>query len=364
MRSMLGMLALAAATAACGFGAHDGDAGDPGVDATDTTGSGPRVISSVPADTTTNVPLDERLTATFSEAMDPSTLTGATFTLHSDHDVVAGSVSSTSTSATFEPSGELAPSTTYVATITIGATNTAAIAMAAPFSWTFQTGTNTTALGAGIDLGTAGTFVLLGKTGITNLPTSVIVGDIGVSPVTSTAITGFALTPDVSTQFATTPEVTGKVYAADLTSPTAAKLTVAIGDMQTAFTVAAGRAPDVTELGAGTIGSITLPPGVYKWSSSLLIPTAVTLDGSATDVWIFQIAQDLSLYSNIVLSSGASARHVFWQVSGAVVVHTGAHLEGTVLSQTAAILDTGATLHGRLLAQTLVTIRGATITLP
>jgi hypothetical protein len=230
--------------------------------------------------------------------------------------------------------------------------------------WSFQTGTTTSVIGNPVDLGTAGDFVLLGMSGITNVPTSIIVGNIGVSPIDSTAVTGFPLTPDASNQFSMTPQVTGRVYAADFATPTPDKLTVAINDMHTAFTAAAGRAPDVTELGAGTIGSVTLAPGVYKWSSALLIPTSVTLSGTATDVWIFQIAQDLTLSSNIVLAGAASPNNIFWQVSGEVIVNTGAHLEGNVLSQTATLLDTGASLHGRLLAQTLVTVRGAMITVP
>ncbi len=87
-----------------------------------------------------------------------------------------------------------------------------------------------------VDLGTAGNFVLLGKSGITNVPTSRIVGDLGVSPITSTAVTGFPLTPDSSNQFATTPEVTGRIYAADYAPPTPANMTAAISDMETAFT--------------------------------------------------------------------------------------------------------------------------------
>ena len=238
--------------------------------------------------------------------------------------------------------------------------------MIAPYIWTFETGTTTTATGVAVNLGTAGNFVLLGKSGITNVPTSLIVGDLGVSPITSTAITGFPLTPDASNQFSTTPEVTGRVYAADYAPPTPANMTTAISDMETAFTAAAGRAPDVTELGAGMIGTVTLAPGVYKWSTALLIPTNVTLSGSPTDVWIFQIAQDLTLGSGvrIFLAGGALPKNIFWQVSGQLVVNTGAHLEGNVLSQTAATLDTGSSLNGRLLAQTLVTIRGSTITRP
>ena len=89
--------------------------------------------------------------------------------------------------------------------------------------------------------------------------------------------------------------MTGKVYAADYGVPTPSKLTTAIADMGLAFTDAAGRAPHVTELGSGNIGGMTLAPGVYKWGTGLLIPTDLTLDGDATAVWIFQVAQNLAV---------------------------------------------------------------------
>ena len=118
--------------------------------------------------------------------------------------------------------------------------------------------------------------------------------------------------------FSTSTQVTGKVYAADYAAPTPSNLTTAVGDMELAFTDAAGRAPDVTELGAGNIGGMTLAPGVYKWGTGLLIPTDVTLNGSATDVWIFQIAQDLTVAAARRSSStgGALPKNVFWQVAG------------------------------------------------
>jgi hypothetical protein len=366
MRSNLSILGacLLASAAACGDnGAAIGGAQDANV-GSDATGSGPRVISSIPDNNASSVPLNELLGATFSEPMDRATLSTNTFKLSSPQGAVAGTVISTSTTVTFEPTAQLAPNTLYTATITVGATSTSAVALGSPHVWSFQTGTMTSVIGNPVDLGTASNFVLLGMSGITNVPTSIIVGNIGVSPIDSTAVTGLPLTPDASNQFSLTPQVTGRVYASNFAAPTPDMLTAAIGDMHTAFTAAAGRAPDVTELGAGTIGSVTLVPGVYKWSSALQIPTSVTLSGSATDVWIFQIAQDLTLSSNIVLAGEASPNNIFWQVSGEVIVNTGAHLEGTVLSQTATTLDTGASLHGRLLAQTLVTVRGAMITIP
>jgi hypothetical protein len=136
--------------------------------------------------------------------------------------------------------------------------------------------------------------------------------------------------------------------------------------MELAYTDAAGRAPAVTELGAGDIGGMTLAAGVYKWGTGLLIPTDVTLTGSATDVWIFQIAQDLTMNSGakILLAGGALPKNVFWQVAGAVDLGTTAHCEGVILTQTAATLRTGATINGRLLAQTAVTIDGSTVVKP
>ncbi len=136
--------------------------------------------------------------------------------------------------------------------------------------------------------------------------------------------------------------------------------------MERAFTDAGGRAPDETELGAGNIGGMTLEPGVYKWGTGLLIPTDVTLSGSATDVWIFQIAQDLTVESGarVLLSGGAQADNIFWQVSGLVDIGTTAHVEGNVVTSTSLSMRTGATLNGRLLAQTAVVLDGGTVTLP
>jgi hypothetical protein len=217
-----------------------------------------------------------------------------------------------------------------------------------------------------VNLGAAGGYVILAKSAITTVPTSAVTGNVGLSPAAASFITGFALTMDASNVFSTSPQVTGKVYAADYAPPTPSNLTAAVGDMQTAFTDAAGRAPGHTELGAGDIGGMTLAPGVYKWGTGLLIPTDVTLNGSSSDVWIFQVAQNLTMASaaNVHLTGGAVSRNVFWQVSGAVALGTTAHLEGVVLSQTAITLATGASVNGRLLAQTAVTIDGSTVVEP
>ena len=217
-----------------------------------------------------------------------------------------------------------------------------------------------------VKLGLAGSFAILSKSGISTVPPSVITGDIGVSPAAATYMTGFSLTANSTNVFSTSPQVIGRAYAANYASPTPSNLTTAIGDMQTAFTDAAGRAPNVTELGAGNIGGMTLPRGVYKWGTGLLIPTNVTLIGSATDVWIFQVAQTLTMSNatKIILTGGALAKNVFWQVSGVVALGTTAHFEGIVLGQTAITLQTGASIRGRLLAQTAVTLDSSTVTQP
>jgi hypothetical protein len=221
-----------------------------------------------------------------------------------------------------------------------------------------------------VDLGSAGNFAILAKSGITNVPTSAIVGDIGVSPITYAAITGFTLTPvvpDGSNTFSTSAQVTGKVYAADYAVPTPAEMTAAVLDMEAAYTEAAGRTlPDFTELGTGNIGGLTLAPGLYKWSSCVTIPTDVTLSGGPDDVWIFQIAGtlDISSATSVILSGGAQAKNIFWAVAGVVALGTTSEFNGNILAKTNITMNTGATLNGRALAQTSVTLIANTITVP
>jgi hypothetical protein len=217
---------------------------------------------------------------------------------------------------------------------------------------------------APVVLGTAGNYVILAKSAVSNVPTSAITGNIGLSPAAASFITGFALTLDASRVFSTSAQVTGNIYAADYAVPTPANLTTAVGKMQAAYTDAAGRTnPDHTELAAGNIGGLTLPPGLYKWSNTVTIPTNVTLQGGPNDTWIFQIGGGLTVASaaQVILAGGALAANVVWESFGVVDIGTTAHLEGEVLSQTSITLHTGATVNGRLLAQTAVTLAGNTV---
>jgi hypothetical protein len=217
----------------------------------------------------------------------------------------------------------------------------------------------------------AGNFVILAKSGISTTGTTHITGDIGLSPAAATYITGFGLIRDSSGTYSTSDPsslVIGKVYAADYAVPTPAKMTAAVSDMETAYTDAAGRTlPDHTELYAGDVTGKTLTPGLYKWGTGVLISAGgVTLSGGANDVWIFQIAQNLTVANAaiVTLSGGAQARNIFWQVAGKTILGTTSQFKGIILCQTLIEIQTGATLTGRALAQTAVTLDANAITAP
>jgi hypothetical protein len=206
---------------------------------------------------------------------------------------------------------------------------------------------------APVNLGRAGAFVILSKSGITDVPASDVTGNIGTSPITGAADT------------VTCAEVTGKIFSVDFAGPAPcsikapSKLSTAVDNMQTAYTDAAGRPAKTTELGAGEIGGLTLSPGVYRWSTDVLISKNVTLKGGLNEVWIFQISKNLLLASGkaVVLRGNARAKNIFWQVAGKTTLSTTSHLEGTVLCKTLIALKTGASVDGRLFSQTAVTLQ-------
>ncbi|MFT5250454.1 MAG: 6,7-dimethyl-8-ribityllumazine synthase, partial [bacterium] len=214
----------------------------------------------------------------------------------------------------------------------------------------------------GVNLGEAKSFAILSKSGITNVPPSNIIGNVGTSPITGAAL------------LLTCPEVYGTIYTVDPAGPLPCRvtdaplLTTSVLDMQAAYTDAAGRPSDVLNLGAGVIGGNTLAPGVYKWNSTLVIASDIILAGGDKDddVWIFQVAGTFNMSSaaKINLSGGAQAKNIFWQVSGAVTLGTTSHFQGTLLGATSIAVQTGATGQGRLLAQTAVTLQMNTFILP
>ena len=215
-----------------------------------------------------------------------------------------------------------------------------------------------------VNLGTAEQFAILTKSGITTTGTTDVTGNMGASPIAAGAITGFALTMAVGNTHSTSSLVTGNVMAADYTSPTPGDMTTAISNMETAYTDAAGRSGEVTlNLGAGNIQGETLTPGLYNWGTGVGFTSSLTFSGTSTDIWILQIAQDVTVGAGaiVTLEGGARANNIFWQVAGQVVAGAGAHLEGVFLVATGIVFETGSSLNGAALSQTAVTLDAATI---
>ena len=332
----------------------------------------PTVSSAKPADAAIDFALNGNVIVNFSEALDSATLNTSTFKLSAGGTAVSGVVSYSNKVATFNPNSNLTASTVYTATLTTAITDHAVPAnpLAANAVWSFTTGTTISFGPPAVNLRTAGDFVVLTKTGITNVPTSAITGNIGASPITAAAI-------DV-----TCSEMSGTIFGADAAYTGSGAITCfagvaadntlvanAILDMGIAYTDAAGRAiPDFIELGAGDISGLTLTPGLYKWGTGVLISTDVTLSGGPNDVWIFQVSGNITQAngSSIKLAGGALAKNIFWQVGGGVGVAIGttAVFEGVILAEKAINLNTGATVNGRLLSQTEVTLIMNTVTQP
>jgi len=221
-----------------------------------------------------------------------------------------------------------------------------------------------------VPLLTSANYAVLAKSGITNTGTSnigsvVSPGNLGVSPIASTAITGFALSLDSGGTFATSAQVHGggKVYAANYTAPTPATLTQAVLDMQAAYTNAAGRAPNFTEYHAGLLNGDVLTPGVYKWSTGVAISGSITLLGDSSSVFIFEIAGVLSLAAaqSIILSGGVLPQNVFWQVAGNTAIGAASNFYGIILCATDITLGANAVMFGQCLSQTAVNFNAVTL---
>lgn len=217
-----------------------------------------------------------------------------------------------------------------------------------------------------ISLGASGGFVVLAASLISSIPTSAIEGNVGLSPAAGSEITGL-----------TSDEVDGFIYTVDETGPAgsimdAELLTAAQGDLTTAYNDAAARTPvpegDFLNPGSGDIGGMTLVSGLYKFTNSASITEEdLTLTGGDTEVWIFQIASDLNVGSGIsvILSGGARAANIFWQVSTSATLGTTSNFKGTILADQSISLATNATVEGRLLARiAAITLDAVEVTHP
>jgi hypothetical protein len=226
-----------------------------------------------------------------------------------------------------------------------------------------------------VELLSAGNFAILAKTGISTVPDSAITGDIAVSPIDSTAMTGFSFAKDLGEDYSTSVQIAGKAYAADYTAPIPSLLTTAVSAMEAAYTNAAGRTnTDAAKknLGGGLLGgafggaTTPLTTGVYTFGTDISVSSDIHFSGSATDVFIIQTTGNLVQAANInvILEGGALAKNIFWQVAGFVKVGAGAHLEGVVLVKTHAVFMTGSSLDGRILSQTACTLDQVRVTEP
>jgi len=213
---------------------------------------------------------------------------------------------------------------------------------------------------AAVDLGTAGNYVILAETGISNVPSSDVTGDLANS--------GTATQIGISCA-----EVTGTIYKIDGTGDACfiqatSAINTAITDKGNAYTTANGQADCVTELGAGTLSGLTLARGTYVWAGNVTIPTDLHLDavGDPNARWVFQIGGTLTMASNmsVILDNGASAQNITWTVADYTQLGTGSHLEGTVIGFSYIALMTGSSVNCRLLSHTQVVLDKNVVTQP
>jgi len=309
----------------------------------------PKIILTDPNSGATGVELNKTVVATFDMAMDPATLASpaTTFTLKNGLLAVPGIVSYSLGKAYFKPSGNLLEGTTYTAKITTGAKNLAGTPIAKDSVWTFTT---MSAFKPVIDLKTAGRFGILANTTVTNNAGFSVINnlDVGISAGARSSVTGFPPATIVG----------GAMYAADDAAPIPAMLTQAKLDLTAAYLAAEGATAPAPATVSGDQGGLTLAPGIYKSTSTLLIQSGnLTLDGKGDPnaTWIFQIASDFTTVGgaggNVILTGGAQAKNIFWQVGSSATIGDYTVFYGNVLALTSITMNSHATATGRMLAQ-------------
>lgn len=353
-----------------------------------TTGSvvAPKVISTDPANGASGVLLNKTVTATFDMAMDPLTITNASFTLKQGNTPVVGIVTYLGTVATFNPTNNLLANTTYTATIITTAKNVAGVAIADNYVWTFNTVNNAN----GPVLGSMSLFGAFGgSAGVTNQGLNTVInnGGLGTTAV-STAVTGFH---DATAIYTETPlnvgNVTGGIFTAPPLPGTAASFAVAtqaLVDANAAYlSISPASMPGGTDPGAGQLGGLTLAPGVYKSASGTFAISNgnLTLDaqGDPNAVWVFQAPTSLTVgiagptgAKSVILINGALAKNVFWYVGTAATINGagGGVMVGNILANSGVTFSTAGNatqtvLNGRAVSLIAsVTMVNTTINVP
>ena len=303
----------------------------------------PKITLTNPADVATGVALNATVNATFSEAMDPLTLSTATFTVQPTGPplgaLVLGAVTYNALTnvATFTPLSNLASSTTYTAIVTTGAKDLAGDALVAgliPNPWTFTTGTGL-APGA-VPLGSASTFGIMATSAITNTGAATLInGDVSLDPGTSCGLLPV--------------QVNGTIHINDTVAAQAK------ADLLVAYNFAKALPPGVTISAGADLGALYptgIPPGTYTSGSTMLVSTPLTLDagGNANAVWVFQIGSSLTTTASVSLANGAQAKNVFWVPTASATIGVGTTFYGTIIAGVSATGTTGAVINGRILA--------------
>ncbi len=307
----------------------------------------PEVTDTDPTDNETGVVLDKVITATFSQVMDPATITTSTFLLKLGTTSIAGTVSYSNTTATFTPTNKLISASSYTATITSGAKNLTGVALASDYVWNFAT--KATLGPKAPDLKTVARFGIIAGTAVSNNAgySKINDMDVGISPGVRSSLTGF---PPAAV-------VNGAIYASDDNASVAAMLTQAKTDLTAAYNYAKGASSPSPATVSGDQGGLTLAPGIYKSTSTLLIQSGdLTLDakGDANAVWIFQVASGFTTIGgaggNVILSGGAQAKNIYWQVGSSATIGDNTIFKGNVLALTSITMNSKAVATGRMLA--------------
>lgn len=322
----------------------------------------PTVVSINPSNGATNVPINQSVNATFSEPMDPATISTANYTLTGPGGIsVIGTVSYDVNSriATFAPQADLAANTSFTVRITTGVEDLAGNALASDFVWSFTT----SAAPSGeqpVILRSLSTFAAVAGAGLTNSNSAgvtTINGDVGLSP-TATCL------GDGSPCSAVNPLINGTLYANDPGGIAAA----AKADLTLAYTDAAGRPPGTT---VNDLTGMVLAPGVYSSGSTMSIAVGGTLtldaQGNANGVWIFQVGSSLTVNNSaqVLLVNGAKASNVYWAIFASSTMGTNVSFKGNVLAGASNSLGTGTVVEGRMLCRDgQITLLSNTITLP
>lgn len=338
---------------------------EPGSSIEDMLNEGePKIVSVFPADGESDVARDQVISVTFNLTMDPSTINDSTFFVSDGAASVEGIINYSETTATFTPFNTFDAETDYTVTLSTGIKNRTGVSLESDESWNFST-VNSTEPQEAVELGTARNYVILANTGIFNNPASTITGDLGLSPADTSSLSGFDITEE--SNYATSGQVNGRIYASNMGAPTPANLNTAVEDMLAAYDDAAGRSnPDFIDLHNSDIGGRTLSPGLYRWNGNLNVSSGITFSGDSDDVWIFQIAEDLNISSNVImeLSENTQVRNIIWQIAGDVVIESDAHLKGILLTSDNITLNSNATVTGRLLTQDSVNLDASTVNNP